>query len=537
MKSQKKSQTRSSSQKKSHSRSGSRSQSQKRKESTKEVDFEEFEKFIDDEEVKDLCRDISLKRPRTAYNLYILEKFQEMKKEEEHVLISDVCQKYKGEWEKLSDSEKEKYVKQNEKEKEKYAHDLDIVKHILVRDYDKQGASAQRLYISYRMKEAVKNEEDPKEASKLAKEEWKNLSDDEKSEWKEKKKLNDEIWNLAKKTRISAKALFLMDKRSKKDSSISRTEGDKMWEKASEKVKEKYEEKCEQIKADMKRARELLEIQSQFQPKKPVGAYKLFFQEMSAEGKLSGKNPFAEAAKLWEKLSESEKEEYREKNHILRLSYIYKSKINKRSKVKKPKIKTAFNFYAEDMKDKIKLNKGEKFLQICAENYKKLSEKELQKYIKLEEQSRQDYEKDMIDFSKKVYNPPPKPKHGFNEYMSLKIDELMKDKKYSGKPIKELFTVASSSWQNLSQKEQKKFEDRVQEEREVRRKQKEEYDENGYYTLDKEFDSKLYEKANAKLEKIRSRSQSAYKSGKKKPSSSKDRKSKSKSKKKKNTKK
>ena len=83
-----------------------------------------------------------------------------------------------------------------------------------------------------------------------------------------------------------------------------------------------------------------------------MGAFKIFLQEMAKEGKFNGKNAFKEGRKLWDELSEDEKESYLKKAHKIKLCYIYKKMLFKQ-KIKKnmpSKPPTAYNLFVQSMK-------------------------------------------------------------------------------------------------------------------------------------------------------------------------------------------
>ena len=72
----------------------------------------------------------------------------------------------------------------------------------------------------------------------------------------------------------------------------------KLWKKASEKEKKKYAKYAEELNEERKKMREYFEISKGIKPKRPMGAFKIFLQEMAKEGKFNGKNAFKEGSQL-----------------------------------------------------------------------------------------------------------------------------------------------------------------------------------------------------------------------------------------------
>ena len=164
---------------------------------------------ITEEELDDIISDITLKRGRNAYTIYICEMLKKEKEEDESVKLTDVVKKYSPKWPKVSDKEKDRYEKQSEAEKEKFKKDVETVKHYLF-SYVKQGATAYRLFLDKKLRDAFDTDEDPKEVKKQAAEDWAKMSSEERREWNELKKQNDTWWEKARHSKtINAYAVFV----------------------------------------------------------------------------------------------------------------------------------------------------------------------------------------------------------------------------------------------------------------------------------------------------------------------------------------
>ena len=129
--------------------------------------------------------------------------------------------------------------------------------------------------------------------------------------------------------------------------------------------------------------REYFEISQGIKPKRPMGAFKIFLQQMAKEGKLEGKNAFKEGRRLWDALTEDEKESYLKKAHKIKLCYVYKKMLFKQKKKKTMPAKppTAYNLFVQSMKGK-EIPKGKTFLQFVLEKWDKLSQAEKEEFEK-----------------------------------------------------------------------------------------------------------------------------------------------------------
>ena len=145
---------------------------------------------LSEEELDDIISDITLKRGRNAYTIYITEMYQKEKAQNDKIKLMDVSKKYSSKWAKVSDKDKDTYEKKSQEEKEKFKKDLETVKHYLF-SYIKEGATAYRVFLDKRLSEAFEKDEDPKDAKAKASKEWAAMSNEEKQEWKALKKEND----------------------------------------------------------------------------------------------------------------------------------------------------------------------------------------------------------------------------------------------------------------------------------------------------------------------------------------------------------
>ena len=74
---------------------------------------------LSEEELDDIISDITLKRARNAYTIYITEMYQKEKAQNDKIKLMDVSKKYSSKWAKVSDKDKDTYEKKSQEEKEK----------------------------------------------------------------------------------------------------------------------------------------------------------------------------------------------------------------------------------------------------------------------------------------------------------------------------------------------------------------------------------------------------------------------------------
>ena len=74
---------------------------------------------LSEEELDDIISDITLKRGRNAYTIYITEMYQKEKAQNDKIKLMDVSKKYSSKWAKVSDKDKDTYEKKSQEEKEK----------------------------------------------------------------------------------------------------------------------------------------------------------------------------------------------------------------------------------------------------------------------------------------------------------------------------------------------------------------------------------------------------------------------------------
>lgn len=459
--------------------------SQKKQSQKKNLTQTDKSQDYSDKEINEIIADITLKRARTDYSIFISEMLKKEREKNNNIKLGEVTKKYSSQWNKMNDKDKEKYQEISEREREKFKKDVEKVKFYLFKNFIKEGATSYRLFLEQRLKEAFEKDEDPKEAKKKAREEWKNFSPNEKSEWEKKKNDNDSWWVKAKKSRdVNGYAIFVqknLAEAKEQKKTLNFKDISKLWKKASDKEKKKYKKYADEMNEERKRMREIYEIVNGIKPKRPTGAYKIFLSEKAKEGKFDGKNAFREGKTLWNKLSEEEKEVYLKKSHKIRICYRYKLLLYNKNKKKllPPKPKSAYNLFVSDMKGK-KIPKGVIFIDFVKDEWNKLDEKTIEKYQAKAEKLKISFEKQKEKFDTKIFDNPKRPKNSYQIYVSHRMSEL-KEKNPDGK-IQELFSECVQEWNDMDEKEKKKYEKIYQKGKELYQEQLKEFEEKGYYT-------------------------------------------------------
>ena len=121
-----------------------------------------------DDQIDEIIRNITLKRPKNAYTQYVLTEIDKFKKKNkgELVPLMELNKQCAEKWKNVSDSEKGKYEKLYEAEKEKYKKDLETVKHYLFKDYNetrKSAPTAYRIFLNEKMRAGLDTGEDPQQ--------------------------------------------------------------------------------------------------------------------------------------------------------------------------------------------------------------------------------------------------------------------------------------------------------------------------------------------------------------------------------------
>lgn len=436
------------------------------------------------ENIDEILFEISLKKPKRAYNFFI----SEMKDKEKNMTLIETVKKYAKKWPTVSASEKKRYQEMEQKDIERYNNHLELVKRHILHKPLKETATAYRIYLDEHIRKAIENNDDPREAQANAAEAWKNMKPEDRREYNEKKKAHLEFYDNLRKSNsvISAYTLYCRDQMAaarEDDKTMTLMECAELWKKCKSSVKEKYNQLAEDENAERIKNRDIYEIAFGVKPRRPHGAYKFFLMEAAKHGKL-GANALADGIKLWKKLPESDKERYQRMAQRDKLAYLVK-KMEYEQTLKKNSINkralTPLNLFMHEMKGKVdskELGRGG-FFEYCYKKWNKMEDGAKKKYYKLSEE-----QKANIDSSRKeddrVFDMPKRPGNAYTLYVADAVKQLRE--KHPKKEQSELFSLAAENWHNMPEKDKKPFSKLAEKHMEEYRTQVDHFNENGFYT-------------------------------------------------------
>lgn len=438
------------------------------------------------ESIDDILMDITLKKPKRAYNFFISEM---MEKDKNCINITDAAKVYSKKWSKMSSSEKQKYEDMAEEDAKRYNHHLSLVKSHILQKPLKEEATSYRIYLDEQVRKAIENNEDPKEAKKKASADWKNFTAEEKREWNEKKKEHLEWYENLKRSKgvANAYSLFVRDQMAaarEKGDSISMKECAEKWNKAKNSVKEKYHQYAEEDKEERMKNRDMYEIAFGLKPRKPHGAFKFFLMQAAKEGKLDKGNPLVEGHKLWKKLNEEQKEVYQRMAQKDKLAYLvkkmeYDATVRKTSSVRPM---SAVNCFMADMKDRVSPSEYGKdgFFNYCYKKWRKLDDSLKRKYYQKAEASKQEAKEIREELKARVYDMPKRPGSSYNIFIKENYEKVKEDN--PKKETSEIFGLCADLWNSLPDKQKAKYSKIHEKELENYKELLSEWNEKGFYT-------------------------------------------------------
>ena len=346
-----------------------------------------------DDQIDEIIRNITLKRPKNAYTQYVLTEIDKFKKKNKGELVPliELNKQCAEKWKNVSESEKGKYEKLYEAEKEKYKKDLETVKHYLFKDYNetrKSAPTAYRIFLNEKMREGLDKGEDPKQVKKESKEEWAKMDEKEKQVYFDRKKESDDWFTKAQNVnRVTGLSVYIQ--RTIQDAKDNHKEPPSLkeiapgWKSLSKGDRRNYEKYAEEINEEKKQMRDIYELTHGIKPSRPLGAYKIFLQEKAKNNELKS---LKDGKEQWEKLSQEEKDEYLVKAHKQKIAYIYKKMIyNKKIKKLMPKRPgLPITFFLKEKKGQKPAN-GESFLQYFRKIYENLIHKKRNMKKKLQQ--------------------------------------------------------------------------------------------------------------------------------------------------------
>ena len=266
------------------------------------------QEYSDEYDLDYLITQLTLKKKRSPFNIYISENYEVIKKKNPNFISSQIFEILNKNWrEKVSKEEKEKYKNLANEEKKNYEKEIEIMRQYYNINLSKEKSTAYRIFLNSRLKEGFKNEQEPEDIKKIARKDWSEMSKEEKLKWQNEKDNIDNWWERAKNSKnISSYCIFIQkkieDAKEKNEEMLNFDTCAKIWKKMSKNKKKIYEAYADEMNEERKNMREIYEIINGIQPNKPAGAFKIFLSEKIKEGELKGKNVFKDGKKMWNEL-------------------------------------------------------------------------------------------------------------------------------------------------------------------------------------------------------------------------------------------
>lgn len=438
-----------------------------------------------DEDFEEMLPTLSLKKPKRAFNFFIMEMKE---KDKSTANITELTKKYSKKWSSMSDSDKRKYENMAEEDKKRYEEHLEMVRRNILDKPTKEGATAYRLFLESELKNAAENDEDQAQAKKDASAKWKDMTKEQRKEWTLKKKEHDQWYEELKKSTgvVNAYSLFLKDMVAEKGMDFKGAA--EAWNKAKDSVKSKYQEYADQANEERKKQRDTYEIAFGVKPRRPLGAYKFFMMEAAKEGKFGGKNPISEGPKLWKKLNDDDKEKYQRMAMKEKLAYAVKKleydQMTRKTSTTRPL--TAFQIYLSDNKGKVDAKEFGKqgFLNYMHKKWQKLDEGTRKKYSKKADDSKARAEKDNETLAARVHDMPKRPGNPLSLYVKENYSQFKKDNPKKGNT--EILGLIAETFAGLSEKQKERYRKNHEKAMEEYKANKKAFEKQGFYTAEKE---------------------------------------------------
>ena len=447
---------------------------------------------LSDDKIDQLIKDITLKRPRNSYTQFVIREIEAIKSKNKGKKIDllKLTPVLIEKWKKLKDSERRKYTNLYEEEKVKFKADLEMVRHLLFKDYNDiihRPPTAFRIFLNEKLRNGFDQGIDPKEVKNEATKQWHLMSEEERNVYYDTKRENDNWFAKAEKiNKINPIALFIQKKmeeaKEKHQEPPALKDIAPAWKKLSKKEKKAYEKYAQDLNEEKKKLQDIYEIAHGIKPKAPSGAFRIFIQENAKNNE--GKS-IVEWRKMWNKLSEEEKDEYLKKSHRCNLAYRYKMMIYNK-KIKKILPKKPQGPLQQFLKEKKgqKPPKGENWLIYWRTVYDNLSNNKKKKYEDKAIKAKEIYEKKMAQFQGKVFDMPKNPLSSFALYVKDRIPDIKKERPKISNA--EALKQAAKEWQKGKGVDKNQYKKEVERDKIRFQKQLKEFHKFGYYTKTRE---------------------------------------------------
>jgi len=427
----------------------------------------------DDEDLDEILMEVNLKKPRRAYNYFILEK---MEKDNSRNLIEMVKQ-YKNKWRELPIDEKSKYHEMAiEDEKRFKEHTKKARDYIVGSEHEFiQVTPDKLLFLDGCIRKAINVEgADLNIIRDMARQSWKTLNSEERIKYDENsveyENLNNNV--LGKDmSKITPLNIFIRDQKylalEEDNEKESRNQIFENWKNSNKDIKDKYHQYVEILKEERNRTQNNNNIENiaGLRPKRPLGPYRNFLIEMSSLHKFEGKNAFIEGSALWKKISLEQKEKYVKIAKKEKIEYSFrKAEFLHQTRYLYGRARSAFNLFAHDLKKEL-INKtfsqGEVLNHIHSE-WKNASKDTVERYKKLAEidkynaEEKREVLKESLtgDIKKRIPTP-------YAIYVRDSIKDLQNT---SGKDMQNIFRSLGDIWRNMDVNQKNIFYDKYNDE-------------------------------------------------------------------------
>ena len=447
------------------------------------------EELMEDEKIDRILKDITLKRPHSAYAIFLSNEIESIKakNKDQKIVLKEINPIIIEKWHNLKEEEKKKYEKLYDEENYRYKAGIELVSHYIFKDSNFNSLNivptAYRIYLNEKLREGFEQGLDPKEVKKEASLSWAEMPKEKKQIYIDKKRENDNWFAKAQNIKkISPTTLFVQEQIEKAETKGIEPPLVKdlleSWNTLSDDVKKRFEKYAQELNEEKEKLRDLYDILYGLKPKKPKGAFKVFVREQAKNNKFKN---FQDSSDLWNKLSEEEKEKYLMKSHRLQLAYKYKKMIYKK-KIKKilPRKPLIANLIFLKEKKGHKPPNGEGFIKYWQSIYENLPPEKKKKYEEMAKKDRENYEKKISQFKNKIFDMPKNPISPFSMYLIDRIPDLKKQK--PKEHMKNFIKQVAEEWQKGEIVDIQFYHKKSELDRIRFKKQLKEFNKFGYYT-------------------------------------------------------
>jgi len=248
------------------------------------------------------------------------------------------------------------------------------------------------------------------------------------------------------------------------------------------KQKDKYEQFSQELKDEIEKNRDIMELSLDMKPSKARSAYQLYLKDIAQKESMKF-GDMSKYAEKWKNMSDSDKEEYLVEAKKQSLIYIVKKRnYDAMMRNELGKAPSAYNLYLSDHAGEFK-NLSESFKM-----WKKADTATKNKYTKLAEEAKKEFQSKVREFKSRVYEKPKRHLSAFNFYFKDTYDSTKE--KMDTNVLSEIIKKIGEKWKKLSDKDKEKYIDMSSADKELKKAQLKEYEENNYYTREKVKDLK-----------------------------------------------